>query len=444
MNVYILRRAIAIMVSIVLVAGLGFAGGQGEEETDEPLEFWMRGSESSRNTYQDALDEFTAQTGIEVNFPEIDFLDFENALIRRASAGNLPDVVVNDTAFLGTLYDFGMVEQIDRDAIPHADDINERAWEAAKGPDGNYYGVPMNSQAFAIYINSTWRENLGYDVPESFDDIRELAVAFTEEDPNESGADDTYGFLYPGSTTRGYAAWNFHHILWSFGGSYMDTTPDGFVPAFDSEETVAALQWLKDMVFEYGATNPDITTAVTGGGINPMFQGQQGGIILTGPYMIAAFSQEPGVENFEIVPVPAGPGQDSAEVMAEGENTYVMRNTDNYEGALALAGFLASETGQELGMQSGPDRETNVRIPVNQNVSVDAHDNSELWAQFVPIYQESARYVPPVPNWWPFRMMLAEYVNEVIASPDSDIEAIVQEANQAIADELESQNVLAE
>lgn len=442
MNVLILRRATAVLASIVLVAGLGFAGGEGEQtQGDEPLEFWARAAAEQRVAFEEALALFTEETGIEVDFPDVANLDFENALIRRASAGNLPDVVVNDTAFFGTLYNFGMLEEVDRDAIPHSSDINERAWDATLGPDGNYYAVPINSQAFAFFINAEWRENVGHDVPETFDDIRDLAVAFTEEDPDGNGEDDTVGFFFPGSTARGYAAWNFHHILWSFGGSYMDSTPDGFVPTFNSEESVAALQWLKDMVFEHGATNANIATAVTAD-INPAFRAQQGGIILTGPYMIPGFTQD-GVP-FEVVPVPAGPGQASAEVMAEGENAYVMRNTDRYEDALALAAFFSTEAGQRIGMASGPGRSTFVRIPVNSNVGVEQHDNTEAWEPFVPIYQESARYVPAVPQWFPFRLLISEYVNEAIASRDSDLEDIAQRLEQAIADELASQNVLAE
>ena len=52
----------------------------------------------------------------------------------------------------------------------------------------------------------TGREKLGLPQPKSWDDIQALAKAFTTQDPDGNGKNDTYGFIVPASTTRGYAS----------------------------------------------------------------------------------------------------------------------------------------------------------------------------------------------------------------------------------------------
>lgn len=45
-----------------------------------------------------------------------------------------------------------------------------------------------------LMINMAWLDELGLDVPETTDDLYEVAKAFTEEDPDGNGKDDTFGF----------------------------------------------------------------------------------------------------------------------------------------------------------------------------------------------------------------------------------------------------------
>ena len=45
-----------------------------------------------------------------------------------------------------------------------------------------------------LYIRSDWREKVGLPRPKTMDDLYNLAKAFKEQDPDDNGADDTFGF----------------------------------------------------------------------------------------------------------------------------------------------------------------------------------------------------------------------------------------------------------
>ena len=82
------------------------------------------------------------------------------------------------------------------------------------------------------------------------DDLRALGKAFTTRDPDGNGKADTYGFVVPASTKRGYTSWYFSSFLWSGGGDYLTENGGKYKPAINSEGTISALtrvqRWWKD------------------------------------------------------------------------------------------------------------------------------------------------------------------------------------------------------
>lgn len=49
-----------------------------------------------------------------------------------------------------------------------------------------------------LYIRKDWLDNLGMDIPQNLEELREVAIAFTYEDPDLNGKDDTYGLAVAG------------------------------------------------------------------------------------------------------------------------------------------------------------------------------------------------------------------------------------------------------
>lgn len=435
------RRRLAELGALLAVAALGLAacssgGGSPEQDPDSTLEIWIRKPPGSptEQTAKDLAAAFTEQTGIPTEVTAL-FDDFETKLQQAASAKDLPDIVINDTAQLGTLVEQGLVRPIDRDALEGADDLTPASWDAATDSEGTAYAVPFSAQSFALFIRSDWREAVGAEVPTTWEEMDALAEQFTTGDPDGNGDDDTYGYAVPGSTKRGYTSWYLSSFLWSGGGGFLSGEPGSYSPAVDSPESVEVLEWFQD-TFCDGLVAPGAVTAETSQ-THPVFEGGQAGIYLTGPYMMARFDENLGADKYEIAPLPAGPGGEAAS-LAEGENVYLMAGSENEDGQEAFAEFATSPEGQAIGMAGDTDG-TIVRLPVNSTVDMAEVREDERWQVFQQIYQDSGRYVPNVPEWTPFRQSAADSFNAIASDCGADPAAELGELASEFESELQDQ-----
>ena len=436
-----LAGLVAVAATLAVSAGSVATPAAAEPDT-AVLEIWTRQPPDSPSAavMQRLADAFTEQSGIPTETVAI-FEDFETKLQQRASQGDLPDIVINDTAQLGTLVDQGLVRPVNRDDIEGADAIAERAWGAAQGLDGETYAVPFSAQAFAFFIRSDWREAVGLPVPESWDDLVALGTAFTEQDPDGNGEDDTAGFLIPGSTVRGYTSWYWSTFLYGAGGDYFEDHGDGtFTTAIASPEAVTAAQWFQDLFCTHNIVNPGAVGNDTNT-THQVFEAGQAGIYLTGPYMLARFEESIGADKLEIVAPPPGPGGDAG-ALAEGENLYLMAGSDNEEGQELFAEFAASPAGQEIGM-NGDDPGPIVRLPINTGVTMSDVRENPNWAVFDEVYNSAGVYSPVVGDWTPFRQMSADTLNALAADCSLEPQAEMESLARQFDEELDRQGIRA-
>jgi len=104
--------------------------------------------------------------------------------------------------------------------------------------DGKVYGIPFNGGGGTVtYIRKDWLDNLGMDVPTTLNDFIEVAKAFTFEDPDQNGKDDTVGYSSIASGVSPY---------------YWPTLLQGAVPDF----TLKNGKWID------GFAEPDMKEAI--------------------------------------------------------------------------------------------------------------------------------------------------------------------------------------
>jgi multiple sugar transport system substrate-binding protein len=404
------------------------------------LEIWTRrtpGSEQEKTT-QRLAEAFTKETGVPTKVVAI-FEGFETKLQQRAQSKDLPDIVINDTAQLGTMVDQGLVREVKKDDLEGGDDISDRAWDAAKALDGKYYAVPTSAQSFALFIRSDWRKKVGAPEPKSWDDLVALGQKFTDGDPDGNGKKDTAGFIIPAATERGYASWYWSTFLYGAGGDYFTGKDGKFTSAIASDESVTAATWFQDLFCKSKVVMPGAVTANTNTA-HQLWEANKAGIYLTGPYVMGRFDKSLGKDKFEIIAPPPGPGGVGS--LAEGENVYLMAGSANESGQEKFAEFSASVEGQEIGMdgdRAGPI----VRLPINTKVEMSNTRKDTRWKVFQELYDEAGKYSPTVKNWTPFRQMSADTLNALAADCAKDPKAAMTELNTKFEAELEKQGVKA-
>ncbi len=115
----------------------------------------------------------------------------EIAQVKNGINGNgilleLGDYMDNYSYWLNDLYTKSNVPNVERQLL---------------APDGNRYFMPRlaeqegNSYGLKTWINKTWLEKLGMEMPKTTEEFREVMIAFTTLDPNGNGKKDERGML---------------------------------------------------------------------------------------------------------------------------------------------------------------------------------------------------------------------------------------------------------
>ena len=143
---------------------------------------------------------------VDIDMLPIDDSTFNEVLNTYIMAGETPDVIrLKDPGQFISYVDSGELGVIDMDVLRKFAPSITTAIDEFKGGsfwdygvvDGKPYGIPAvapgNIYHLPVVYNQTWIENLGAKVPETLDELHELLVRFTKEDPDKNGKDDSYG-----------------------------------------------------------------------------------------------------------------------------------------------------------------------------------------------------------------------------------------------------------
>jgi multiple sugar transport system substrate-binding protein len=433
------RAAVALAFASAAVL-TGCSGGSGSSapaasDDGQPIEVWARAATDASTTYAAMFKEFTAKTGVQVNFQGV--TDLDQQLQTRAASKKLPDIVINDSAALGNYTSQGYLQKLDKSTVAGNDKISDSLWNEAKGLDGATYGVPFSRQTMVTIIRKDWREKLGLPVPKTQEDLAALANAFATQDPDGNGQADTYGMTVPGSTERGYFGWWASSYLWQDGGSYLKDDGNGkYSATASSAEAQQGVSWIKQQFCTAGNVEPGALTAATSSA-TPFFQTGKTGIILTGPYNFTAFDSSLGKDKYEVIETPKGSVDNT--VLAEGENIYVTATNGKKDQTKQVIDYLVSADGQKAGMTAG--KQPIVRVPVNSDVDAAAVYNDPRWSVVQDALKDSSKSFPSAINFVPIKQAAAEALNKIAADCGADnVASGLKDLDTAINNELTSQN----
>ncbi len=121
------------------------------------------------------------------------------------ASGNLPDIIPVESTQLKQLVDSNMLKDLtpywDTYASDMLKDIYTSQGKFILGSstfDGKLRAVSSSTDGYNdgtfIWIRADWLKKLNLSPPENMNDLLKIAEAFTNEDPDGNGADDTYGF----------------------------------------------------------------------------------------------------------------------------------------------------------------------------------------------------------------------------------------------------------
>lgn len=140
---------------------------------------------------------------VDVTFVPIAWAQQVEKLNTMFASGTAPDIIwTNNTPFQSQLINQGLVMPLDELIEKHSTEYKAllEKYPAVKkvttGPDGKMYkiaGIRGMLPNHAMFIRDDWLKKLNLDIPETTEELFEVAKAFTERDPDGNGQKDTLG-----------------------------------------------------------------------------------------------------------------------------------------------------------------------------------------------------------------------------------------------------------
>ena len=186
--------------------------------------------------------------------------DFDEKMNLCIGSGTIPELMnVNATQYRALLK-YDMIQPLDQYFDDYASDAlkayvesgGEELKKCISNDKGEIMAIPapsmMGGEVNEMWIRQDWLDNLGLEVPRTWDELAAVAEAFVTQDPDGNGEADTIGILGPGNTDH----------MNAIGGNQF-----GLDPLFSSFQSYPQY-WLQDEdgTVKYGSIQPETRTAL--------------------------------------------------------------------------------------------------------------------------------------------------------------------------------------
>ncbi|MNB71290.1 Lipoprotein LipO precursor [compost metagenome] len=202
------------------------------------------------------------------------------------AGGDMPDILgIEEYVAAGSLQkwaDQGAFLKLNDyiDKYPTLKMVPAEVWGAVTNKDGSIWGIPRyypNTAAQNFAIRQDWLDKLGLKMPTSYDELAKVALAFTKDDPDGNGKDDTYGLVMSGGGYPNYAM----GAYWDLNSWYHKDADGNFIPGYIGEGRKEAVKVFADLYKQGAITKGFGANATLDQGQADFYNGKAG-IYITG------------------------------------------------------------------------------------------------------------------------------------------------------------------
>lgn len=196
--------------------------------------------------------ELAEKTGVKVNFDMIPPTAWPERKSLMLASNELPDLIYGGDITMNDQIKYsrsGMFLPLNDLVDKYAPNIKKMLDDhptlknAMTLSDGNYYSLPFYDEFLpenipdTMFINKTWLDKLGLDVPTTTEEFYEVLKAFKDKDPNGNGEPDEIPLTYIANNTNlgDFSLWgsfgvldNSKHLMVKDGKVLFSLTQDGY------------------------------------------------------------------------------------------------------------------------------------------------------------------------------------------------------------------------
>lgn len=412
-----MNRKLFLLV-VALVALFSVTVAQAQDVVT--IKFWHTYNETSAENEMlttTLIPQFEADhPGIKVESVPFPYDEFRQTMLTALAGSEGPDLARLDIIWSPEFAKLGVLAPLS-DVMPDFQDYADKVFPgplSTNGYQGKYYGLPLDTNTRVFMYNQTIYDEAGISaVPTTIDELKATC------DSVKALGEDYFVFSDGGTYGWAVLPW-----IWSFGGDITDadmTTATGFI---NGEKTVAAYDFLKDMV-----SGGCFSDGMTGSGFDSGagYFTNKVSSILDGPWMFPiAAGQYPDFQIHTAL-MPAGDGG-SVSVVG-GENIVLFSNTAadeaRKEAALEFLRFTQSDDYQ-LKMS-----ETGQLTVLPALLETDYYQNHPYYGVFLE-QLKTARARLPHPAWVEIEDVMKQAGELILRGEMSS-----QEALDAAAEEID-------
>ncbi|MCP4395794.1 MAG: extracellular solute-binding protein [bacterium] len=406
-----------ITITIVLSLSMLGIAGQSFAAEEKIVVFIRTGPEAEG--MRPVADQFTKDTGIEVEFMEVGRSGYFSTMTSQLVSGtDAFDLVATNSAYVAQLAAADALEPLDGYLASVSEDYDADDILFMYGYGGKTYSIPFDVSTHFLY----YRKDLIETPPQSWDEYVELAKQWTKskntDSPTQFGLSLT---ALPGPELPKV----FYSLMWSLGGEILD---DSGTVQLGNEAAVKAAEFYR-MLAKEDLLTPDI---ISWGFPNVLDALKTGVVAMAAPYWNAAYPQivksdSPHKDNIGITLVPGVKKDDGTIYRTPFQHGWALvmnGNSAKKEAAWKFFEYATSKTGMLTYSRNGG---TPSRKSVLQNPDLQPREYFDLMLQSLEI----ANAEPPVPYYLEMHEVMNQALTEILTGSQTPAD-VMQDAAQRI------------
>lgn len=257
-----LKRAVVLLLTAALfVSCLAGCGSNTASSGDGFTVTLSKPNSKSDEALNPTFERWESLSDVKIKWNKLDSESWSETLQLMFSSGDYPEVILGNllqTADVSKYAANGVlipldeyINETDTPNLYNFFESNPKAKAACTLDDGHIYSLPqffdLESQYLesVFFINKTWLDKLGLEVPETMDELVEVLRAFKTGDPNGNGEQDEIPMTF--YNNHGFA--NLEALMGCWGKPTKSSTYDGFITMNNGKvEFTPVLDEWKEMI----------------------------------------------------------------------------------------------------------------------------------------------------------------------------------------------------